>query len=130
LAVLGGTDVFAVARRDVAGILPFVLPEDQESVRADLTNPETVMYRVLLSDRSETYRLARSHTRDMMLLRTGTPLNPGPGIKVCLFDRRHHDPQTDEERILLFRQARAEIVCHFFFYGDDHWRFGYSSWAE
>lgn len=120
----------AIARRDVEGILPFVLPEDQESIRGALSDPHNVLYRTLLSELHRTYRLAKSGNREVMLLVKGTPLNPGPGVDACVFDSRRYSPQTDEERIRLFRQAQAEIACYFFYYGDNHWRFGYDAIME
>lgn len=120
----------AIARRDAGGILPFVLPEDRESIRGALSDPDNVLYRTLLSEQSRTYRLARSENREVMLLVKGTPLNPGPGVDACVFDRRRYGPQTDEERIRLFREPQAEIACYFFYYGDNDWRFGYDAIME
>jgi hypothetical protein len=127
-AVNGWLD--AIAARDVEGVLAFVLPEDVEFMRAALSDSNDVMYRTFLADDSHIYKLAGSGRRDLVLIRTGTRLNPGPGIDACIFDRGRTDPQTDQERLDIFRHPENGRVCEYFFHGDGHWRFGYSSVSE
>lgn len=120
----------AVAARDVEGILAFVLPEDEAYMRAALADPNDTMYRTFLADDSPLYRLAKSGRRDLVLIRKGTRLNPGPGIDACVFDRGRVDPRTDPERLDIYRNMETGRVCQYFFWADGHWRFGYTGLTE
>jgi len=120
----------AIAARDVEKILAFVLPEDEAYMRTALADPNDTMYQTFLADESPLYQLARSESRDFVPIRTGTRLNPGPGVDVCVFDRRRTDPRTDQERLGIFRNPDTGRVCQYFFAADGHWCFGYTSLTE
>ena len=85
----------AIAARDIDTLATFVLPESQDYMRERLRDPDYVVGRSLMYEGFSTYQLANAERRGVMLIRTGTPLNPGPGVDVCVYDRTQHNPQTD-----------------------------------
>ncbi len=120
----------AIAARDVEGLLAFVMSEHRDSMRESFTDPDDIMYRIFLADTSRTYRLAHRKGRDIVLIRTGTRLNSGPGFEVCVFDREQVDPRTDEAYLDIYRNMEIDRVCHYFFPVDGYWSFGYTSLDE
>ncbi len=119
----------AIAAKDVEGILAFVSSESRIYLRKRFRDPNYSIRRTLLYEGYPTYQLARSKYSGVMFIRTGTPFNPGLGIDVCFYDRAQHDPQTDEQRVALYRVADAS-VCYAFFDNDGRWYFSYSALEE
>ena len=120
----------AIAKRDINGIMTFVLMESRDSVEKALHDPSHDLYQYLFSDNWLPYRLSKSPTRDFVLVRKGTKWRPLSGIQACIFERSQYNPQTDAEYADIYRKQADGTLCEYFFYGDDHWRFGVSSFFE
>jgi hypothetical protein len=118
----------ALVARDVAGLLAFALPEDLESTRAALADPESNGYRVLLSDESEVRNLAANPRSALMLFQERTPYDPAFGVTACQYDPLVLDPGTGTERLRLLEMPFGDaLACHYFFFADGRWRADYES---